>query len=369
MKKYNLLACTALLLSTVFINSALAQNTDFTNGPRSAKQRAAANHERRNHSFSDFGQEYTNFKNWLSTEHGFDYSMDVSYLAQYGSPSGKKAGYQTVYSPSFTWKNFDNEYGAGTLNVAYTVVRYGGSSAETIGNNIGVVSGINDFSDPQNSFNELYYTYQLAGDMKWLSVSAGQFPIYNFDGSAYNSNQQVNFLNDALAQNASSSYPTSSLGGFATITPNETWSFSLGAQDATNTNGYSIRTRGLDEDKYTTFASATYSPVVANLGSGEYSILLYNQPNVEEKPQNTNGWSLNMSQDLNEKISVFARVNGVSGSQEEIDQSWMLGMAYNDPFDRNPLDQFGFAGAYNKIDEKAVGEKLSNDTEKVLETY
>ena len=43
----------------------------------------------------------------------------------------------------------------------------------------------------------------------------------------------------------------------------------------------------------------------------------------------------------------------------------VLGGVYNNPLDRNPLDQIGLAFAYNKIDEKAVGSKLDHDAEKV----
>lgn len=66
---------------------------------------------------------------------------------------------------------------------------------------------------------------------------------------------------------------------------------------------------------------------------------------------------------------MFARINGVSGNVATINQSWVLGGVYNNPLDRNPLDQIGLAFAYNKIDEKAVGSKLDHDAEKVIEAY
>ena len=39
---------------------------------RSAQQRVAANQIRRNHLFSDLGQSYTDFKNKLNKDYGFD---------------------------------------------------------------------------------------------------------------------------------------------------------------------------------------------------------------------------------------------------------------------------------------------------------
>lgn len=57
---------------------------------RSAQQRVAANQIRRNHLFSDLGQSYTDFKNKLNKDYGFDYAVDVSFMPQYGAPNGKK---------------------------------------------------------------------------------------------------------------------------------------------------------------------------------------------------------------------------------------------------------------------------------------
>lgn len=339
------------------------------NLPRGAQQRVSASQYRRNLTFSELGNEYSDFKDYLSKEYGFDYAIDVSYMPQRGAPSGKKTAFQTIWYPSFTWKTFENEYGTGTLNFAYNVTRYGGSSANRLADNIGVATPINDFPGSSNAFDELYYSYQLGGDMSWLTVAAGQFPIYNFDGTQYNSNQQVNFINYALAQNASSTYSTAGVGTFVQVNPNEEWSFTLGTQDATDVEGVSVRVNDFDQAHYNTFGSLSYSPTISGLGSGQYSILVYNQPGVKEQTETTNGWSLNLSQNVGEKFAVFARVNGVSGSVATVNQSWVLGMVYNNPIDRNPLDQIGLAFAHNKIDKKAVGENLSHNNEKIIEAY
>lgn len=336
---------------------------------RSAKQRVASNDVQRNRTFTDLGDDYTDFKNRLQKEYGLGYALDVSYLPQYGAPNGNKTAFQTMVYPSITWETFNNEYGTGTLNVAYNMARYSGDTAENIGNKIGVVTGINDYTSLSNSFDELYYTYQLPGKWNSLTVALGQFPLYNFDGSAYDSNQQVNFLNYALSQNATSTYPTASLGGYLQYNPSSDWTLAVGAQDATNIDGNGIVFTHLDDDHYTTFASVSYTPTIKGWGSGQYSVMVYNQPYTFKQAQTTNGWSINVSQDLGDKFAVFGRINGVSGNQAEIDQSYVLGMVYNNPLDRNPLDQIGFAGAYNKINEKAVGQALNHDAEKILEAY
>lgn len=349
-------------LSLIALSAEAASN-------RGSAQRATAAEERRNLSFTELGDDYTDFKNMLNKKYGFNYSVDVSYMPQRGAPSGKKTAYQTLIYPSFTWTNFNNRYGTGSLNFAYNIARYGGTSASNLGSNIGVVTGINDYTSQSNSFDELYYTYQLPGKADWLTVALGQFPLYNFDGTAYNSNQQENFINYALSQNASSTYSTAGVGSYIQATPNNEWSFAIGAQDATNVEATSVRINDLSEKHFTTFGYLAYTPTIKGLGQSEISVLLYNQPWVKEQTQTTNGWSLNFSQDIGEKLSLFARINGVSGSVAEIDQSWVLGGVYNNPLDRNPLDQIGLAFAYNKINEKAVGAPLSSDSEKIIEAY
>lgn len=338
--------------------------------PKSAKQRIAAGIERRNHNFSDFAQDYTDFKNKLSKDYGLNFGVDVSFMGQRGAPGGHETSLQTIISPYLTWQNFSNEYGTGTLNMAYNMTRYGGSiSGNNLGSRLGTATGINDFGDTSNAFDELYYTYQLGGSWDWLTIGAGQFPIYNFDGSAYDANQQTTFVNYALSQNASSTYSVSGVGTYLQAAPNSDWTFVIGAQDASNVDGISVRTDDLKNDNFTTFGSVSYTPTIQGYGSGQYSVLLYNQPAVDEQPNTTNGWSLNVSQDFGPKWNIFGRINGVTGNVATIDRSYVLGAAYNNPLERNPLDQIGFAVAYNEIDSEALGEPISNSSEKVLEAF
>ena len=314
------------------------------------------------------GTDYSMFKYWLNKNYGVDYGVDVTFMPQRGAPSGKYNAVQAYIYPYLTWTAFKNEYGTGQLNMAYTVVRYGTHDASDIGSNMGVVTAINDYDDKTNEFNELYFSYQLGGNLDWLTLGVGQFPIYNWDGSDYNSNQQVNFINYALSQNPSSTYSIAGVGGFATVTPNDAWSFTLGAQDASNVDAVSVRINDLNDGHFITFGQAQWTPT-NRLGEAQVSVLLYNQPGVKLQPQTTNGWSLNLSQNLGEKFNVFARVNGVSGHMDTIEQSWSGGLVWLNPLERNDLDQIGFGYALNKVNEEAVGEPLAHDTEHVFEAY
>ena len=313
--------------------------------------------------------EYQNFKNNLNKKYGFDYSVDFSVLEQRTSPNGKSNAFQAYLYPSFTWTLFDDKKGTGVLNFAYTVIRYGGHNANDLANNSGFVTPINDYPNKENEFNELYYTHQFGGRWDWLTIGLGQFPIYNFDGTDYDANQQVNFLNDSLAQNASASYTQAGVGAYAQITPNNNWTIALGGQDGTNVDAESVRFNTLNDEHYTTFGYVAYTPTIKGLGDAEISVLVYNQPWVKEQTQTTNGWSLNLSQNIGEKLSLFARLNETSGDVEEIRQSWVFGGVYNNPFNRNELDQIGLAYAYNKLDERAVGEKINHKAEQIVEAF
>jgi len=313
------------------------------------------------------GDEYGKFKDYLNKEYGFTYNLDYSVMGQRVSPGGKNNAVQSYFSPSFVWTNFDNRYGTGVLNFSYDSVYYGGHNAVDLQNNSGMVTPVNDFDNETQEFASLYYSYQLPGEYNWLAFGGGQYGISMFDGTAYDNNQQINFVNYALSQNPSSTYPTAGLGVYMQATPGN-WNFTAGAQDATNVEAPSIRV-SLKDKHYTTFGSIGYNPTIKGLGGGQYSILVYNQPDVKQQPQSTTGWSVNAAQNLNEKLQLFGRLNGVSGHTATISSSYAAGIVYNNPLNRNSLDQIGLAYAYNKIDEKAVGETLYHKAEQVVEAY
>lgn len=316
-----------------------------------------------------FHESYQDFKNRLDKDYGLTYDGAISILGQRGAPGGHITPWQVQYYGEANWNAFQSEYGNGSFQISYTSNRYiGQKNAEMLGNNLGVASDINDYSTNHNYFTQLSYTHQLPGDMNWMSFTFGQFPMYLFDGNPYSANQQTAFNNLSFSQNASYTYPSASLGGFVTMQPTEDWTAVVGFQDAHNVSGTKIKTSTFDDGKYTSFASVSYTPNIAGLGKGQYSLMVYNQPKVKEQPQESNGWSLNLSQDFGEKWALFSRINGVNKTAE-IKQSYVLGTVYKDPFNRdNTLDCIGFAAGVNKVNKDVVGEN-ARDMETVMETY
>ena len=142
--------------------------------------------------------------------------MDVSLLEQWGLANGGSPALPMYAAPSVDWTAFKSrEWGTGSVQMAYNVTGYSTKqNAADIQSNLGLTTPINDISTKTFTFSQLSYT-QATPDNKWL-LTAGQYPLSNFDGNAYLGNQQQNFNNYLFAQNATQTYldegsvPTSS---------------------------------------------------------------------------------------------------------------------------------------------------------------
>lgn len=321
-----------------------------------------AKHEQRVHNRRAAGLEKTESaleKTWQQAKHtankiGLDIGIDVSYLAQRAAPNGKQTAIQGVYYPYLTWNLFKSDtFGAGQLNVNYTFVRYWGTQATYLQNRINTATAFNDYAANQEFFSQFSYTHTLPGDLNWLSVTVGQFPLYNFDGTTYLDNQQTALMNFALSQNATSAYPSASFGGYLQA---QTKNFTLagGYQDATNVTGEHIELGDAFSGKYTTFGYAAWTPHF-ELGAGQYSFLYYYQPSVELQPQGVHGWSFNMQQNMGEKWAMFGRANGSNNGVTGIKNSYALGGALLNPFHRNSQDAILAGIAYNRLSAEGQG--------------
>ena len=355
------------LFFILLMTTAMAHAEAIPSGSKSTRQET----DLWRHSWEDLSnlpQSYADFKKALTEKTGISYTLDTSFLPQRVSPSGHKTAWQSQYYGTIGWDMFKSDtWGSGALQAAYTAVRYWGANGNFLSNQIGVLNPINDYPENANYFDQLSYTHTFAGSANILSMTIGQFPMYNFDGGDYNANQQINFLNEALSQNATSNYPSASLGGYLTITPNSEWSFSAGLQNANNISGETISWNKFKKGKFTDFVSATWTPTLWGQ-PGQYSLLLYYQPATEAQNTTARGWSLNLQQNITDKIALFGRINGVGQSAEFAKQSYVLGAVYNNPFNRNQLDQIGLATAFNKLD-KDVNGTGTRAWENVVEGY
>jgi len=302
-----------------------------------------------------FDKDYVQVKKDLHDKLDVQYGVDISYTAQRGAPGGKQTSIQGYYYPYLTWNVFkDTAVGSGQINVNYNFIRYWGIQGTTLQNRLGVVAGQNDYTGNYESFSQASYTHTLPGKMDWLSMTVGQFPLYNFDGPNYLDNQQTGLFNFAMSQNASSTYASAGVGGYVQAAP-EKWTFAAGYQDASNISGQTIRMRTAFDGKYTYFGYASYAPEVKGLGQGQYSFLYYYQPSVAEQGGISRGYSFNMSQNLSEKWVLSGRANWSDGNIAAIKNSYVLAGTLVNPLNRNANDAITLGVSYNRLDKAALG--------------
>ena len=96
------------------------------------------------------------------------------------------------------------------------------------------------------------------------------------------------------------------------------------------------------------------------LGGGAYDLLGYSQPSVPQQPSNSQGVSFSAVQNIDSKWGLFLRANGASGTAIPIETSVAWGGIYNNPLERNKLDQVGLGIFWDKTNQKAVGQPARN---------
>jgi hypothetical protein len=192
--------------------------------------------------------------------------------------------------------------------------------------------------------------------MNWLSVTLGQYNLFDFDPNAYAANEQTNFISYPFVQGASETFPNAGLGSYVTAKIGSQFSFSAGFQGATNLSGRAISQRGFETAKYVPWANLQWTPTFSGYGIGIYSVLIYDQPFIEGVSSHSTGFSLSLSQQLSTKWAGFLRANTASGADTPIRTSIGVGGIRNDPFRLNPTDQAGIAVAWNETNHKNVGQ-------------
>jgi porin len=310
---------------------------------------------------------YSAFKARMAKENGLSWTMDVSYLPQWGRPDGGSPSAQWLVSPSVDWTIFQNDtIGTGSLQLASYLARYGtNQNAADVAGNLGLITPINDFPVNQTKVSQVTYTQAFPGNKLLLTV--GQYPFYNFDGNQYLNNQQQDFNNFVLSQNAAATYAVAGVGAYAQVNATSDIQFSAGFQDASNLKGANISTRNFGSTDFAWFGYAQWSPAFKGLGSSLYSVFYYQVPTVPTQARST-GWSVNAVQNLNDTWALFGRANYAYGDVNTIRGSVSLGAAMIDPLKRSATDRIGLAFAYSDVAPPPTNPAGARN-EKIIETY
>jgi hypothetical protein len=355
-----LVAISSLLVFGVFcasspawaadVDTTAAESADMSSvgkiGQLEEKLRRARTRDALYREATDIYADYSKLKARVEKETGLYWSMDVSYLQQWGRPDGGSPAGQLLAFPNVDWKLFNSKsVGEGSVQLAYSATRYLTShDGEEVQNALGLITPINDYPARSNIFSQLTYTHSLPGNR--LLISAGQYSFFNFDDNAYLNNQQRSFINYVFSQNGSETYPNAGLGAFAQLNATTTLQFAAGFQNAANISGATLSGKGFGDNGFAWFGYAQWTPTFHGTGSAQYSMTYYQVPTVPSQPR-TSGWSVNAVQNLDARWAVFARANRAYDHVTPIRSSYALGFAINDPFARSPTDQIALAFGYS----------------------
>jgi len=316
-----------------------ADSTDFT--------------QQLSHDLNGVYDQYLASKTAIQNDYNIQFSMPVSVFGQWGTPNGGSGVAELVYSPAVTWTPFTNTpIGSGAFNFAFQQNQFWTpANTNSQQGSMGLITAPNDWGANGYQFAQITWTQTLPG--KLLAVSAGQYSFGQYDGNQYAGNAQANFINYALAQNATQTYANAGVGAYLQINPNSQLQFAGGMQGATNITGETVTTSGYRNNQIAYFLNAQWTPTF--LAGGTYSMLYYNQPSVPQQPSASQGVSFNAVQNLNATYGLFLRVNNASGAAIPIETSVAFGGIVNNPFGRNRLDQAGIGVAWDQTNQAAVG--------------
>ncbi len=318
------------------------------------------------HEMNSLYDQYLAFKNQVQNDYHIEFSVPVSVYGQWGAPKGGPGDALVVYSPSVTWTPFTNsEIGTGAVSFSFQSDQFW-TRANTISRqaSMGLITQPNDWGVSTYQYAQLTYTHTFPGN--WLEVAVGQYSFAQYDANQYAGDAQTNFVNYALAQNATQTYANAGLGASVQITPNSHLQFAGGAQGATDITGQALTLNGVHDGQVAAFLTAQWTPAL--LAGGTYSILYYHQPAVPLLPGASQGVSFSAAQNLTAKYGMFLRVNNASGDDIPIETSVAFGGIVNDPFGRQRLDQAGLGLAWDKTNKAVVGSP-SRGAEFVAEVY
>ena len=314
--------------------------------------------------------QYLAWKESIQNQYNFEYSLQLSLLPQWAAPNGSAPVFDFVWTPSLTWKPFaDTAFGSGTFTFwAQQNQNWSGANTTQMQDRLRLLTPPSDWGLDTNDYAQLTYTHTLPGAWHWLSLTIGQYPFSLYDGNQYAGDGQANFVNYALAQNATQTYGSGGLGAYLeAAAPARNLVFAGGFQDATNPSGSTITAQGIAAGKFAYFLAARWTPEF--LAGGSYGLLWYAEPALpEDELPASHGLSFSAVQNLNAQWGLFLRANAASGVGTTIGNSVAWGVVRNDPLHRDPLDQIGLGIARSQTNLAAV-EPLARNAEWIAEAY
>ena len=306
---------------------------------------------------------YNKFKDQLEEDYGLSYSFNLSYRSRWQRPADIGRSDQVLFWPSLNWDMFDSErFGAGSLQFLYFGER---SHRGPIRLNVGQQTRSIDSPPYSNKIGQLTYSHALPGEK--LTISVGQYSMFNFDSNPYLADQQQNFAGSAFSENTSATYPATGLGAYLQYKLTSKLALLGGFQNPPRLNAGGLSNEGFSQHKYTWWNHLQWMPEFAELGEGEYSLTSYRSSAVENTPQSS-GWSLNAAQNLSPHWAIFGRAN-TSQDADGIKKSSLIGgIALLNPLRRSATDQIAISLGSSQQN-SPLARRLGIDHSQQIEAY
>lgn len=307
--------------------------------------------------------DYNKFKDLLEENYGLSFSFNLSYRSRWQNPADIGRSDQVLFWPSLNWDIFDSErFGAGSIQFLYFGERsHTGPIRLSTSNQTHTI----DRPSYSNKISQLTYSQALPGEK--LSISVGQYSMFNFDSNPYLADQQQNFASSAFGENSSATYPATGLGAYLQYNLTPKLQLLGGFQNPPRRDAGGLSNEGFGEHKYTWWSHLQWMPKFAKFGEGQYSLTFYRSATVETTPQSS-GWSLNASQNLNKRWAVFGRANNSQEDGGIIKSSLIAGVALINPLQRSSTDQIAVAIGRNQQN-SPLARQLGIDHSQQIEAY
>jgi hypothetical protein len=306
---------------------------------------------------------YTKFKDQLEENYGLSYSFNLSYRSRWQQPADIGRSDQVLFWPSLNWDMFDSErFGAGSIQFLYFGER---SHSGPIRLSVGDQTRSIDRPSYSNKIGQLTYTHALPDEK--LSISVGQYSLFMFDSNTYLADQQQNFASSAFSENSTATYPSTGLGAYLQYNLTPKLQLLGGFQNPPRQDAVGFSSEGFGEHKYTWWGHLQWMPKFTKLGEGQYSLTRYQSSAMETAPE-SNGWSLNASQNLSKRWAVFGRAN-YSQDEDGLKKSSLIGgVALINPLQRSSTDQIAISIG-NSQQNSPLSRLLGTDRSQQIEAY
>jgi porin len=208
-----------------------------------------------------------------------------------------------------------------------------------------------------------------------------------FDTSFYANDETRQFLNGALINNPTISFPIYALGAAAYYNPIERSYIAAGVVDAQNdARETGFRTTFHDEDYFFFIAETGITPVLYSDNGplpGAYRIGVWNDPQAKansdslKKYRDDVGFYLSFDQMLtrenpalgdNQGLGIFARYGYADGKRNDITNFWSVGFQYQGLIEGRERDTLGVGFAQGIFSDEA-SMTYTEDHENALEVY